>query len=169
MRYTIRIARLDDIPRLPPIEHAAGMLFEQAGISGNITVMSTDALRAALDEDGLLVAADESDQPVGFAVYAIHDDTAHLAEMDVHPDHGRRGLGGRLLQTVIHHARQHGCAQVTLTTYRDVPWNGPFYARHGFQEIPDTAWTPALAERADAEGVRAGGRRIVMTLRLHRR
>ena len=28
----------------------------------------------------------------------------------------------------------HGYAEITLATYRDVPWNGPFYASEGFVE-----------------------------------
>lgn len=27
-----------------------------------------------------------------------------------------------------------------LSTYRDVPWNGPHYARRGFEEMPRTDW-----------------------------
>jgi hypothetical protein len=33
---------------------------------------------------------------------------------------------------------------VTLTTFRAVPWNMPFYARLGFEEIPSGELTPAL-------------------------
>ena len=34
------------------------------------------------------------------------------------------------------HARGIGATQVTLTTYRDLPWNAPFYRRLGFMEPP---------------------------------
>lgn len=27
---------------------------------------------------------------------------------------------------------------MTLTTFRDVPWNAPFYARRGFELLDDT-------------------------------
>jgi hypothetical protein len=33
---------------------------------------------------------------------------------------------------------------VTLTTFRDVPWNAPYYERLGFQAIADNS--PGLAE-----------------------
>jgi hypothetical protein len=29
---------------------------------------------------------------------------------------------------------------VTLTTFRDIPWNAPYYARLGFSELPADAW-----------------------------
>ena len=31
-------------------------------------------------------------------------------------------------------ARARGYDDITLATYRDVPWNGPFYASEGFVE-----------------------------------
>ncbi len=31
-----------------------------------------------------------------------------------------------------------------LTTFRDVPWNMPFYARLGFDEVAPNELTPAL-------------------------
>mgnify|MGYP002065158006 CR=1 FL=1 len=42
----------------------------------------------------LWVTADENDQPVGFAAVELVDGRPHIQELDVHPDHGRRGLGG---------------------------------------------------------------------------
>ena len=32
-------------------------------------------------------------------------------------------------------AKKTGYPAVTLSTFRDVPWNGPFYARHGFRAL----------------------------------
>jgi hypothetical protein len=55
--------------------------------------------------------------------------------MDVLAEHGRRGIGGRLLETVCTSAREHGYAAVTLSTFRDVPWNDPFCRRHGFVDL----------------------------------
>jgi hypothetical protein len=40
---------------------------------------------------------------------------------------------------------------VTLTTFRDVPWNGPWYARLGFRELGEHEWTPAIRELRDEE------------------
>ena len=54
---------------------------------------------------------------------------------------------------------------LTLITYRDVPWNGPWYLRHGFVELPESAWGPQLRAHWQAE-VEAGlhdlGPRLVM-------
>jgi hypothetical protein len=33
---------------------------------------------------------------------------------------------------------------VTLSTFRDVPWNGRFYRRHGFADLAPADWTPGM-------------------------
>ena len=68
----------------------------------------------------------------------------HLQEIDVHPEHGRRGIGTHLVKTVCDWATVNGYRNVTLTTFRDVPWNMPFYMRLGFEEVPSSELTPEL-------------------------
>ena len=59
---------------------------------------------------------------------------AHLEQLSVHPDHAGHGIGRALLRAGCAWAAEHGYAEITLATYRDVPWNGPFYASEGFVE-----------------------------------
>ena len=101
---------------------------------------------------------DVVDAVAGRRLASVLDGLGH----DVHPDHGRRGLGARLLRAVLDLARARGCGVVTLTTYRDLPWNAPFYARHGFAEVAPEDWTADMARRAAAEDVRPGSGRVVM-------
>jgi GNAT superfamily N-acetyltransferase len=69
---------------------------------------------------------------VGFAlVKMLADDLPHLEEIDVHPSHGRRGLGTALVREVCEWATLRGHVMLTLTTFRAVAWNLPFYARLG--------------------------------------
>jgi GNAT superfamily N-acetyltransferase len=106
--------------------------------------------------------------PVGFACIDIVDGDAHLWQLSVHPSAGRQGIGGALVHAACEWARSAGYGAVTLTTYRDVPWNGPFYARLGFVPLGDL--TPGLAairehERAigdDDFGPRVAMRRAVV-------
>ena len=92
------------------------------------------------------------ESPVGFAhVQVLESGSAHLEEIDVHPDHGRRGLGTSLVNAVCGWAGKEGYAAVTLSTFRDVPWNMPFYARLGFEEIAPADRTPALRAVVAAE------------------
>ena len=53
----------------------------------------------------------------------------------MHPDHAGRGIGRALLEAGCDWAAARGYAEITLATYRDVPWNGPFYASEGFVEV----------------------------------
>jgi len=55
------------------------------------------------------------------------------------------------VQAVCDWARGEGFARVTLTTFRDVPWNAPFYRRLGFEEIPAADLHPELREIMDEE------------------
>ncbi|MFT5686055.1 MAG: GNAT superfamily N-acetyltransferase [Myxococcota bacterium] len=157
----IRTARPEDVALLPDIERAAAQLFVAAGIGGVVSVMSIADLEIARTAGGLLVAVDDGDVPVGFAVVKTLGVGTHLCEMDVHPNHGRRGLGGALLRACIAWADGR---PVTLTTYADLPWNAPFYARHGFVAVPVGDWDDALRRLAVAEGVAPGSGRVVMRL-----
>src|SRR6185503_9462415 len=74
--------------------------------------------------DGRLCVALDGDRPVGFAhVEMLAEDLPHLEELDVHPDHGRRGIGAALVRTVCEWVARSGYSEVTLTTFRAVPWN----------------------------------------------
>lgn len=44
-------------------------------------------------------------------------------------------MGRALVAAVIEQARVMQLNSVTLTTFRDLPWNAPFYQRMGFVEL----------------------------------
>src|ERR1700730_11509868 len=81
--------------------------------------------------------------PAGFASVAIVDGAAHLWQLAVLPEAGRRGLGTALVAAVCDWARSGGFHAGTFTTYRDGTWNAPFYERLGFRPLTDL--TPGLA------------------------
>jgi len=41
---------------------------------------------------------------------------------------------------------------VTLLTFRDIPWNAPYYARLGFVPLADEMLPPGLRALREAEG-----------------
>jgi GNAT superfamily N-acetyltransferase len=161
--YTIRLARADDVAGLPAVEHASAQLFRTVGIEGGYLdqTRTHEELDAARRESRLWVAADAGDRAVGFALATVLGELPHLEELSVHPDHGRRGLGRRLVEAVIAWARARNAPALTLSTFRDVAWNAPFYARIGFAVVP--------VETLDAELLRLRGREREQGLPIERR
>jgi GNAT superfamily N-acetyltransferase len=139
--YDVTGARPHDVSRLAAIERAAAALlrpYAPASILDETT--SDDDFRAAQVHGRLWVALAD-DVPVGFAlVKMLASDLPHLEETDVDPVHGRRGLGTALVRAVCAWVARSGFPEITLTTFRAVPWNMPFYARIGFREVPERAW-----------------------------
>lgn len=163
--YRITAARPADLPLLPAIELAAARLLAgHAPESVLAETTSQDVLRRVQSIGQLWVAlADEV--PVGFAHVEIFETaSAHLDEIDVHPNHGRRGLGTKLVTAVCSWAANLGYESITLSTFRDVPWNMPFYARLGFGVIPPEQLTPTLLAVVQDETRRGldPERRVVM-------
>ena len=143
--YKITAARPNDLLLLPGIELAAAKLLAGHAPESVLTeTTSQEDLKGAQSHGHLWVALAD-DVPVGFAhVEVLEPTVAHLEEIDVHPEHGRRGLGRRLVKAICAWAATAGYRSVTLTTFRDVPWNMPFYARLGFEVIPSQELSPAL-------------------------
>ncbi len=141
--YVIRDARSDDLPLLPAIEQAAAAQFRATPYAylADAELVSTEV---DLDHEHIWVVVDAADRPVGFAIVHWLDTAVHLHELDVHPQHARQGLGRRLIEHIAQWARARGAAALTLTTFSDVPWNGPYYGRLGFRTLDLDTLSPAL-------------------------
>lgn len=150
---TIGPARLEDVAALPGIEVRAATLFSPDDLAPEHASDSTPlpVYSAAQREGLLLVARQADDRVVGFAHLEWIDGVAHLEELDVEPEMGRWGIGRRLVEAACRLARAGGSERITLSTFRDVPWNAPFYARLGFVPIPEPDLGPGLRERRDRE------------------
>jgi GNAT superfamily N-acetyltransferase len=162
----VRPARADDLALLPTIEAEADRLFDDVGVGPLPAAAGMDELVTA---HCVLVAGRP---PVGFARLEIVDDHAHLEQLSVHPSHGRRGVGTELLAASCRWAADNGHAVMTLSTFADIAWNAPFYARHGFVPVPDDQLTPglrALRRRETELGLDALGRRTIMARSLQTR
>jgi predicted N-acetyltransferase YhbS len=132
--YAIRLAHADELTALQEVERDAGQLFATIGLK-QVTMaepLPLDFLRTQQGKGLIWVIANKHDQPIGFAATSVLDDALHIEEISVAIRHGQRGLGRRLLEHVCRAATQQGYTAITLTTFADVPWNAPFYARAGF-------------------------------------
>lgn len=165
---SIREAAPGDLPFLPALEEAsdtllgaaAGMRSAPADLPPAATLPEFAAAR------GLLVAGWP---PVGFARLEELDGQAHLEQLSVHPDAAGAGLGRALVEAALDWARKQGYVSMTLCTFRDVPFNAPFYASCGFDVVP--APDGELAELRQHEislGLDSLGRRVAMRAPLRR-
>lgn len=150
-RYSIRAARPADLPELPIIENAAAAPFRATPYAWLVDDTPVTS-QVDLDHEYVWVVADEADRPIAFALVHLHADAVHLHELDVHPHHARQGLGRRLIETVADWARARGAPALTLTTFDDIPWNGPYYARLGFRTLDPAALSPDLRAVRQQEG-----------------
>jgi GNAT superfamily N-acetyltransferase len=162
----IRLAAEADVPALQALERDAAELFRETGY----WLPAFEDARSALDHaQGIAsgvswVAVDAGDAPIGFALCSVVDGHLHLLEMAVARSHQRRSIGTRLLNAVIDHARWRFDPCVTLTTDRHLPWNAPFYARHGFIALDSARLSHELATilRAEAMAGLDPARRVAM-------
>jgi GNAT superfamily N-acetyltransferase len=153
----VRPVRPDELALLPGIEAAADTMFVPLGI-GPLPGPGTEKDFAAA-----LVVLVAGDPPVGLCRIDGVADGAHLEQLSVHPGHGGRGIGRALLRAACAWAAARGYAELTLATYRDVPWNGPFYASEGFVEIGAvTDWMRAHGRPPEEPVMARFGARVLM-------
>ncbi|QIQ20556.1 GNAT family N-acetyltransferase [Zophobihabitans entericus] len=65
------------------------------------------------------------------------ENTIHIKELDVDFDYQGKGVGKQLLQFIITQARTDN-KKVTLTTFKNVPWNAPLYTKFGFHILGES-------------------------------
>ena len=144
---TIRPARPDDFARLQEIERAAGEAFRPLGMDLVADDEPfTDAELAAYQEDGRAwVAVDADDVPAAYLLVDEVDGTGHVEQVSVHPEHARQGFGRALIDVAADWSARRGLPALTLTTYAEVPWNGPYYQRLGFRTLAADEVPPGIA------------------------
>jgi GNAT superfamily N-acetyltransferase len=146
----IRAATAADLDLLPAIEVAAGEPFRAIGMAA----VADDApptvaeLEAVLRDGRLWVATASDDEigdtTVGYVIADVVDGCAHVEQVSVDPRWAGRRLGSELIDEVGRWGVGSGLRWLTLTTFADVPWNGPYYRRLGFEPIPDAEVGPQL-------------------------
>jgi GNAT superfamily N-acetyltransferase len=155
----IRLAEPDDLALLDEIDTRAESLFRVSGLDLPDLPFPEEHL---VDAKAILVVGRPA---VGFIWIDEVDGVAHVEELAVLPGHMRAGLGSALLAAACEWAHAAGYPAITLTTYRDVAWNAPFYSRRGFVTLAADDLTPELAavrEWERAAGLDDVGSRVAM-------
>lgn len=162
----MRPARIDDLPRLRDIEVAAGEAFRRIGMAAiaDDSPPLLDVLAAYQRDGRSWVATNSADEPIAYILVEIADRHAHISQVTVHPDHARQGIGGALIEEAARWAVERELEGMMLTTFRDVPWNAPYYTRLGFVQVPERQWPEDVRQIMQVEkaGVLAAWPRVVM-------
>lgn len=162
----IRVAREDDLLWLQDIERAAGALFRALDMDlvADEEPPPIDDLRR-FQQGGLAwVVADVHDHPMAYLLVNDVDDWLNVEQVSVHPRYAHRGLGRQLIDLADRLSAERGLAGLTLTTYVDVPWNGPYYRRLGFRFLSDdevSEGLKAIREKETRQGLDAWPRAVM--------
>ncbi|WP_285415639.1 GNAT family N-acetyltransferase [Pseudomonas sp. efr-133-TYG-5] len=135
MTIVVRRAREADAPHLPAIEQSAAQLFRldpQLAWLADSAVPDAAQHAQAIREATVWVAEVAQQQLAGFLRAVPVDNQLHIEELSVSQHWQGRGIGRKLLLAAIEQARHAQLQAITLTTFRDLPWNAPFYQRLGF-------------------------------------
>lgn len=164
-----------DFPRLAQLEAAGDAQFPPGRLPGepgsdNVPVAELEAGRA----DGLLWIAVANDgsrgtdaalRADGFALCVRRGRHLHLRQLVVEPSLQRRGIGTSFIERVLAEAADRGCSAVTLTTFSDISWNGPYYRQQGFRPMEWNELSMELRQNLEAER-EAGMRERIAMIRL---
>ncbi|MEV1045557.1 GNAT family N-acetyltransferase [Streptomyces sp. NPDC049916] len=146
----IRFARRSDLPYLQDIERAAGEPFRTLGMAfvADDDPPPLDLLESYRLADRCWVATDPlsatGDRPLGYLLADPVDGALHIEQVSVDPAAARRGIGRTLIDRLAAPAAERGMRALTLTTFTDVPWNAPYYARIGFRVLAEGELTDGL-------------------------
>ncbi|HWN31969.1 MAG TPA: GNAT family N-acetyltransferase [Pseudonocardia sp.] len=162
----IRLVREAELPLLREIERASGEIFRDIDMALVADDEPSSVLELAHYQEAgrcWVVTGDDPAQAhpepagalLGYLLAEPVDGNLHVAQVSVHPAAAGRRLGAALIEHLARLAVEQGAAGLTLTTYRDVPWNAPYYRRLGFTEIPEARLSPGL--RAIRELERTAG------------
>ena len=168
----IRHALRTDAPLLPAIERSSGEAFRQIAHLAWIAddeVQSVERHLELIEQGKAWIAQDEHDTIVGFLSAERKGNSLHIWQMSVHADHQKKGFGRGLVEAVKAWSANEELYSITITTFREVAWNEPFYHSCGFERIknniPSSLQCVLDAEEAAGLPVEC---RCAMVHKLHR-
>ncbi|WP_210206688.1 GNAT family N-acetyltransferase [Rhodoplanes serenus] len=144
----IRPGVASDIDQLRTIEAGAATRFlatRFAAVAGDEPTPAA-VLAERIAARRLFVATDPEVGAIGFVMARPVDGQGYIEELDVLPAQAGRRIGAALIERIAALAAEQGWPALLLSTFRDVPWNAPYYRRLGFVVLEEAALSPALRE-----------------------
>jgi GNAT superfamily N-acetyltransferase len=148
----IRRASPDEIDEMVSIDTDACRLYERAGLHADLgpehpySVAERACWANAARAGTVFLAEPTGGSPLGLLVMDRVDGAPYLEQLSVRQSAQGQGIGRRLLMLAIEWA---GDQPLWLTTYAHIAWNRPFYERHGFVTIPESACPPGIVAILD--------------------
>jgi GNAT superfamily N-acetyltransferase len=163
----VRRASPDEIDEMVSIDVDACTLYVEAGLDADLgpqhpySIAERACWTRCAREGNAFVAVQPDARRVGLLVLDRIDGAPYLEQLSIRRIAMRKGLGRQLLQRAIEWA---GDEPLWLTTYAHVPWNRPFYERHGFVTVPEAACPPGMVAVLNDQrrALPAPGERIAM-------
>lgn len=152
--FTIRLTTENDIPALQRVEisaSAAFLVIESLGSFAEGNCATREQHLSAIEPQTSWLAELPDGEPVGFLAARPEETALHIYEISVHIDHQKRGVGRALIVHAENHARSLGLSELTLTTFKHVPWNAPFYESLGFEIRPEAECGQRLSSLIQGE------------------
>lgn len=149
----IEFATLADVSAMQAIELdavRAYLTLPEFAFCASLPARDDHEHRRCLDRGASLVCR-RNGVIAGFLLILPVDGAAHVLEAGVRLDHQRQGIGVALFGEAERCAAGLGFDEMTLTTYRDVVWNAPFYRRLGYVVFEPGRDRPGLLEIIDEE------------------
>jgi len=155
--FSIRLAKASDAQAFHDVEDDAAELLRNSPLLDGIPIPPSSSANhhRKVIAKGRSLTAVEGETVVGFAASGPVGRELHLHELSVATSHQRRGIGATLLRALKIDARNSGFQAITLSTFRAIPWNAPFYTKHGFTEVINLESHPHLAQSLE-EAVELG-------------
>ena len=151
----IRATSLSDVELLPAIEQSAGEAFRS---HSEFSWVADDSVMSVEDHKRYVAAgtswvASTGSGIVGFlCAEAVAGRELHIWELAVCAEVQGSGTGTQLMRhAMASAARDPLCVSLTLTTFRDVAFNAPFYKRLGFEIVEELEEEPRLRALLAAE------------------
>jgi len=148
----IRRASPAEIDAMIAIDVDACTLYVEAGLDADLgpehpySVAERASWTRCARVGNAFVAGRANEPPVGLLVMDRIDGAPYLEQLSIRRIAMRQGLGRRLLARAIEWA---GGEPLWLTTYAHIPWNRPFYERHGFVTVAESACPPGMVAILD--------------------
>jgi len=151
--FLIRLATNADCKLLPGIAASAGRAFSEIGMAdvADDAAPPATAWEPHCESGTLFVAVDEADRPFGFLAAGAQGALLFIYELSVAFERQRQGAARALMAAAEAKAKQLNLFEVYLTTFCDVPFNRPVYAKLGYVVVSDHELPSVLSPVMEAE------------------